>query len=344
MEEVSMPGLEAALGRPATRQPERTEELSLRIQIITPARPGSRSGNRTTALRWARIMREMGHRVAVATQYRGAAVDVLVALHAWHSADSVGAFRDRHPRRALVVALTGTDVNEYLERDPATTLATLEQADALVCLHDLVAESLPVEFHPKLRTIFQSAVPGSTHRKPAARHFGVAVIAHLRDVKDPLRTALAVRNVPAASRIRVTQLGAATSETWAERARDEMNRNPRYRWRGAQPRRAVQQEFARARLMVISSLSEGGANVVGEALVAGVPVLASRIAGNIGLLGESYPGYFPAGDTGALRKLLLAAESDGRYLDRLEGHCARQAHLFDPQDEKRRWQQLLQEL
>jgi hypothetical protein len=39
--------------------------------------------------------------------------------------------------------------------------------------------------------------------------------------------------------------------------------------------------------MPISSLAEGGANVIGEAAVVGIPVLASRIPGNVGLLGPS---------------------------------------------------------
>ena len=59
--------------------------------------------------------------------------------------------------------------------------------------------------------------------------------------------------------------------------------------------------FGRARAMVLSSLSEGGANVVSEAVAAGVPVLASRIDGSVGLLGRDYPGYFPVADTAALR-------------------------------------------
>ena len=54
-----------------------------------------------------------------------------------------------------------------------------------------------------------------------------------------------------------------------------MSRNPRYIWRGDVNRTAVQRCYARSHAMVISSLMEGGANVVSEAIVAGLPVIAS---------------------------------------------------------------------
>jgi len=56
---------------------------------------------------------------------------------------------------------------------------------------------------------------------------------------------------------------------------------------------------------------EGGANVISEAVVAGVPILASNISGSVGLLGRDYPGYFSVGNTDQLRELLLRAESQG---------------------------------
>ena len=123
------------------------------------------------------------------------------------------------------------------------------------------------------------------------------MIGHLRDVKDPLRAAKAARLLPADSRVRIEQVGRAYTPQWAARARAEMAANPRYRWRDDVPAAAVRRLLARSHAMVISSLSEGGANVMSEAAVAGVPVLASRMDGNVGLLGADYPGYFPVGDT-----------------------------------------------
>ena len=82
--------------------------------------------------------------------------------------------------------------------------------------------------------------------------------------------------------------------------------------------------------MVISSLQEGGANVVSEAIVAGVPVIASDIAGNRGLLGQDYPGYYAVGETGALANLLHRAETDRRVLQSLSNYGQRLAPLFEP--------------
>jgi glycosyltransferase involved in cell wall biosynthesis len=86
---------------------------------------------------------------------------------------------------------------------------------------------------------------------------------------------------------------------------------------------------------------EGGANVLSEAIVAGVPVLASRIPGNMGLLGGHYSGYFPVGDTRALARLLYRAEKDTSYYQKLESWCAQRKPLFDPGREEAAWAGLL---
>ena len=91
-----------------------------------------------------------------------------------------------------------------------------------------------------------------------------------------------------------------------------MAANARYTWLDDVPRAVVQNVLRRSHAMVLSSRSEGGANVVSEAIVAGVPILASRMDGNVGLLGADYPGYFPIGDTQALARLLWRIEADAR--------------------------------
>ena len=120
-----------------------------------------------------------------------------------------------------------------------------------------------------------------------------------------------------------------------------MKANPRYLWRGDVPAAAVHRLLARSHAMVISSLSEGGANVISEAAVARVPVLASRIDGNVGLLGADYPGYFPVGDTRALARLLQKLEGDSRFATRLRQAVARRAPLFRPAREIAAWRRLL---
>ena len=72
----------------------------MRIIIITPVRSSSRSGNGTTTARWTRILRELGHEVQVANRYDGAAADLMIALHAWRSADSIRRFSRALPGSA----------------------------------------------------------------------------------------------------------------------------------------------------------------------------------------------------------------------------------------------------
>jgi glycosyltransferase involved in cell wall biosynthesis len=118
----------------------------------------------------------------------------------------------------------------------------------------------------------------------------------------------------------------------------------RYRWIGEVPRWQARRILARSRLLVLSSRMEGGANVISEALVDGVPVVASRIPGSEGMLGERYPGFFPVGDTRALGRLLLRAASEPEFYNQLKRWCDRLAPLFEPARERETWKRLLREL
>jgi len=315
----------------------------VKISLITPAPKQSRGGNRVTARRWARLLRELGHEVRVARDYRDEPADLMIALHAWRSAASIERFRAQHPEAPLVVALTGTDVYRYAASDAATTLRSFDLADTLVGLHDLVSDAIPREHRRKLVVIHQSAT-ALPRRAPLQRRFEVLVIGHLREEKDPLRAAAAARLLPASSRIGIVHLGGAHDRQWAGRARCEMAENQRYRWLGDVPGHAVRRALARAPLLVLSSIMEGGANVVSEAVIAGVPVLASAIPGSIGLLGREYPGYFPVGDTAALARLMRRAEEEPAFRAALDRHCAKRAPLFAPEREREAWRGLLARL
>jgi glycosyltransferase involved in cell wall biosynthesis len=166
----------------------------------------------------------------------------------------------------------------------------------------------------------------------------------LREEKDPLRTALAARLLPTNSRIRIVQLGRAHDADWERQAKAEMAANARYRWRGELPGWAVRRMLARAPLMVLSSVMEGGANVISEAVMAGCAVIASKIPGSVGLLGTKYPGYFPVGDHVKLARLLHRAERDPAFLAALRRHAKARAHLFTAAREKKSWRDLLASL
>ena len=308
---------------------------------MTPAPRHSRAGNRTTARRWARVLRELGHRVTVATGYEGRRFDLMVGLHAWRSHDSIVSFRQRWPGASLFVALTGTDLYQFIDSHPEDTLRSIEFADELIVLHELAHEALPAAARDKVHVMYQSAEPLPWPRKPSVRHFDVCVVGHLRDEKDPLRAAMAARALDPASRIRVLQYGQARQQRWANRAEAEMARNNRYKWFGEVPQWRVRRAYARCQLMVLSSEMEGGANVISEAIVAGLPILASAIPGSVGLLGRDYAGYFPVRDTTALKALLERSESDPKFVECLRRQCEARASLFAPERQREAWRTLL---
>jgi putative glycosyltransferase (TIGR04348 family) len=323
----------------------------VKIGIVTPAPPRSSYGNRVTAVRWAGILRRLGHRASIIQAYEGEPYDLLVALHARRSYPSIRRFHFNYPQRPLLVALTGTDLYKDLPGNQRAR-QSLELATRLIVLQPKASEELASHLRhlrPKICLIYQSCAAKLRKRLyprglQPRRSFDVCVIGHLRPIKDPFRAARAARQLPLSSRIRVLHLGAAMDEAMARRARAEMTASTRYRWVGEQPRRRVQQILASSTLCVLSSKLEGGANVVSEAIVAGVPLLASRIPGSVGLLGESYSGYFTVGDTKGLAQLLYRAETDPAFLSKLRSQCSRLAPLFDPRREKAAWIRLLREL
>ena len=315
----------------------------MHIRMITPAPAHSRKGNRISALRWARLLRQLGHRVSLSQEYAGESCGLMVALHALRSYPAIAAYRQAFPEAPLILALTGTDLYRDIQIDDDAR-ASLAMADRLITLQPLAIEALPARHRGKARVIPQSVPALRSRPEPSRRAFEVSVVGHLRPVKDPFLAAEASRRLPAGSRIRVIHLGAGLEPGMEKQARREMAENPRYRWLGEKPRWFARRRMAASRVMVLSSKMEGGANVVSEAIVAGVPVLASAIPGSIGMLGGDYPGYFPVGDAGALASLMLRCETDPAFLADLTSRVTRLAPQYTPQRERQAWAKVLDEL
>ncbi|MCH7474690.1 MAG: TIGR04348 family glycosyltransferase [Gemmatimonadetes bacterium] len=311
--------------------------------MVTPAGRGARSGNRVTATRWATLLREIGHEVSVGTHLGLTRCDLLVAVHARKSHAAVEAFHARHPRGPIVLLLAGTDL--YADGPENRSVAeSMRSATRLVVLQPLARRTVPRSLHRKVRVIRQSAMrpAGPIHKR--AGIFEVCVIGHLRSVKDPLRTAYAARQLPQSSQIQVVHVGGALSADMERRARRESQQNSRYRWMGSQPQKTALRILARSRVLALTSRAEGGANVISEAIACGVPVIASRVDGSVGLLGRDYPAYFPVGDTAFLAGLLERVERDGRFLADLSRRCRELRPVFLPSTERAAWRALLAEL
>lgn len=308
--------------------------MAMKIAIITPAPVGSKAGNRATAERWSHLLEQAGHQVFILTEYSNQPADLFIALHAWRSSDAVARIRDHHPDTPLMVVLTGTDIYDHQYRYPEQTFNSMALADCLIGLHHRVVRDIPERFAAKLVTVLQSAERPKGRAIVDNSGFGICVIGHLRDEKDPLRAALAARRLPDASTIRIINAGKAHTPEWEKSALAEQAANPRFQWLGEVDKPTIQQLMRRSRAMVISSIMEGGANVVSEACRAGLPVIASDISGNIGLLGDDYPGYFSVGDETDLAGVLQRAEQLPEFLEELAERVAQLAGRFTPETEQ----------
>ncbi|GGC71492.1 hypothetical protein GCM10011362_19980 [Marinobacter halophilus] len=287
-------------------------------------------------MRWQQLLEASGHEVAVRTDYHDEPCDLMIALHAWRSADTIREFSERWPDKPLIVVLTGTDIYHHQFEYPEPTLASMASAQVLIGLHDLVAWDIPERFRSKLVTLRQSApqptVYGGSKVEPG--QLNVCVIGHLRDEKDSLRAAWASRLVPEDSRIIVSCAGKPHNGEWRQKALQESKDNPRFHWLGELDKPQLENLMAVSSLMVISSVMEGGANVVSEACRAGLPILASDIPGNRGLLGKEYPGYFPVKDEASLANLMYRVETNPEFLAELRARVNELAASFTPEQER----------
>ena len=314
----------------------------MKIAIVVPSSAVPRSGNRHTAARWAGFLRELGHRVRIVTEWRAGNDDLLLALHARKSFASIRRFSDRRPAASLVVALTGTelyhDIGKYPEARQSLGLAT-----RLVVLQEEGLRELSAFLKGKTHIVYQSSDVTLRHT-PDRSPFRVAVIGHLRSEKDPFRAVQALRRIERSTPVEVLQIGAALDRDMRARARGWRKIERRYRWLGSLEHKAAMRLLASSHLLVVSSVMEGGANVICEAARIGVPVLASRIPGNIGMLGRGYPGYFPLFDDRALARLIERCRTDASFYKRLRSRLLQRRAWFAPAEERAALKRLLRTL
>lgn len=318
--------------------------------IVTPALADANNGNWQTARRWARLL--SGHyRVRLARQWpdAGAAdpgTDVLLALHARRSAASIAAWAEACPGRPLVVALTGTDLYRDIAVD-ADAQRSLALATRLIVLQEQAPADVPAAWRDKCRVVFQSSTRRATLPKTAA-HLRSVAVGHLRDEKWPQTLFEAARLLHPDEGILIDHIGQALDPALGEQARATAAACPHYRWLGGLPHAAARQRIQRAHLLVHPSRMEGGAHVVMEAVLCGTPVLASRVPGNVGMLGVGYAGYFPPGDAQALADGLRRCRADigapDGVLARLQAQCAQRAALFEPAAERAALRAVIDEL
>ena len=315
------------------------------IVIITPALANANNGNWQTARRWARLL-SPAYRTQILAHWMGQPADMMIALHARRSAESIAFWSAQLVKAPLAVVLTGTDLYRDIASD-ASAKASLQLADRLVVLQELGPRMLPAALRPKTRVVFQSTGARQTLDK-TPRRLRALMVGHLRSEKSPETFFKAARILAARDDILLDHIGAPLDTALAAEAEATMADCPRYRWLGGLTHAQTLKRIQRAHLLVHASRMEGGAHVVLEAVRSATPVLASRIDGNVGMLGEAYGGYFRWGNAAQLAAMLVqcrdtqsAAEG---LLARLAAQCASRAPLFEPAAERAALHALVHEL
>ncbi len=299
-----------------------------RVVIVTPALASENNGNWHTASRWMRYLSAHCH-VTCTTQWDGDAADLMIALHARRSAASIAAFH--RTRRPIALVMTGTDLYRDIRVD-ADARASLELADRIVCLQERGPQALPLPLRARTRVIYQSA-SRLAPLPPCTRSVDLALVGHVRAEKDPM-TAVRALGLLAAPDWRLLQIGAVPDDPLGDRLRSAAARDSRIVLLGARSHRATRDRIRRARLLLLPSQMEGGANVLIEAAMSDVPVLASRIDGSIGMLGADYDGYFETGDADALAALILRCREDPAFYTHLRAQVRARAPRFETSRER----------
>lgn len=314
------------------------------ILLLCPATGGVPTGNRTTALRWSAAWRALGARVRIRAEDDGAPAMAVVALHAEKCGAPFLRATGRLPGAVAVLALGGTDLPGPEAGAGHTlsevALAALERAVAIVVRHAGQQRDLPHHLASRSAVILPSAVAPGPRPAPELRRNEVVMLAHLRAIKAPFVLAMAMARLPAASNLVAVHLGAALDAEARAAAERWQQSSRRWRWIGPVPRRAARERLRCARGLVLASHSEGASQAVVEAIVQGVPVLASDIAANRALLGDDWPARFPVGDATALAALLERLEWDAEWTRDLERRLARLAGRYTPARERADWGRL----
>ena len=310
--------------------------------LVSPALAESNNGNWHTAHRWAQFLsshcditllpRWSANGNSHASTTQGRAPQIMVALHARRSAPSIQAWAKAYPDKPLVVVLTGTDLYRDIHQD-ASAQQSLALASHLVVLQSAGLAAVPDAWRSKTRVIYQSA-PALKPAVKSKRIFRALMVGHLRDEKDPLTFMKAAIQAQAKG-IYFDQIGLSLEPRFAKAALATAQQNNRYCWLGGLPRALTRQHIKRAHVLVNCSQMEGGAQVILEAVQSATPVLATRVDGNVGMLGSDYAGYFELGNAAQLASLIQKCAAEPDFLALLQSQCQERAALFDPQEEKR---------
>lgn len=316
------------------RAPTRIHATTTAVTIATPAQADANNGNWRTAHRWQQLL---VNDYDVIVQGDSSAkisptTDILIALHARRSASIIHDFRAAYPDKPIIVVLTGTDLYRDLP-DNLDAQQSLKNATVLIVLQEDAIAHIPLQHRHKTHIIFQSAKPLLPAKKQRDK-LNCVVVGHLRDEKDPTTILNTFDHLSSDANIHILHIGAPLDPKLGAVSQSKMAEDARYHWVGGLPHGLTRAAIKRAHVLIHPSIMEGGANVIVEAIVSGTPVLASKMSGNVGMLGREYAGYFPVGDAKALADLITRCLHNPNFLLRLKTEATARAKLFFPEAER----------
>ncbi|MDA7515752.1 glycosyltransferase [Akkermansiaceae bacterium] len=313
----------------------------MKVCVASPYPLSELKGNSVTTDRIVAMLNEGGVEARGSYGNDGEPADILITLHAIKGAPAVFDFKKKTPNGRVIILLTGTDIYQGLAEGAQIGGDALQVADRIVVPQEAALRKLPEKVRGKTVVIRPSLDPIAVKATSSQSPFVISVVGHLRPVKRPFLTIETLAQHPEWSDLEVWQIGQALDAEMRKTAEFWMEEDKRYRWCGGLPREESLALCAKSSLTINSSILEGGANAVLEAMTMGVPVLASRIEGNVGLMGDDYPGYF---EEGGMAKALEAIMHQRVDLDEWSLLLADRLPLFSRVRESESWLELLIEL
>ena len=313
------------------------------VLIHSPYPRQKSQGNAVTAERMKRLLQSGGLNVAI--HERGdnrIEAKCLIALNARKSAGEIFDFHQRWPDRKIIALLTGTDVNHpEMEQSGSDTLRALAQSDAIVSLHDGFSHRIPADLLKKTKVIYPSVQFSDAAEHCPFEPWKVVIAGNFRDEKNPNLMIEAVAKL-ATSEIHFHAYGAGSE--YQDKLEQAAETYPKFHFHGVQERDVVLAAMQSARVLLNTSTEEGGANAICEAVMIGLPVIASRIDGNLGMLGDGYGGFFTSEETDGLAGILTRAESDAGFYNSLKQQVSTRAELFSYDREMAEWTKLVRQI
>ena len=315
--------------------------LQVALVLPTGAPPGS--GNRVSVDRWSSMLRAAGHRVRVleapGLPNQHLDLDVWIGLHAERSAASLDLALAASPKVRAITVLTGTDLHREGGLSPLAR-HQLERSDRLVVLSPGGLGLLPGELRARTRTIPQ--VPGDLEPTPLPGGTPtLAMLGHLRPVKDPLVVLDALGHLSESAPLRIVHAGEPLDPALASRCEQASAEDPRYSYLGRIPRSQALATLESSHGLLLPSRSEGGASVLSEALLLGRAVIASDAPGITAFLPKYYGGIFPVGSANNLAALLERFAAQSSWRQELTEQCVAMGAQLRSVEEAKAWQDLV---